>query len=73
MFLSSHYVGVNVRVRNGEAWKKVLGPVFIYLNSRINKTKPNTLWEDAKTQVILFFSTTIELDLLELTLVDLIR
>ncbi|XP_047973030.1 rhamnogalacturonate lyase B-like isoform X2 [Salvia hispanica] len=52
MFLSSHYVGVNVRVRNGEAWKKVLGPVFIYLNSRINKTKPNTLWEDAKTQMM---------------------
>ncbi|KAL1566775.1 rhamnogalacturonan endolyase [Salvia divinorum] len=53
MFLSSHYVGVRVRVRNGEAWKKVLGPVFIYLNSENNtNNKPNALWEDAKRQML---------------------
>ncbi|CAL9073995.1 unnamed protein product [Musa textilis] len=51
-FLSSHYVGDDIlpRVRNGEYWKKVFGPVFIYLNSAPTKSDPKLLWEDAKKQ-----------------------
>ncbi|KAI3846636.1 hypothetical protein MKW92_023811 [Papaver armeniacum] len=35
MFLSSHYMGQDMlpRFGNGEPWKKVHGPVFVYLNS----------------------------------------
>ncbi|XP_019100915.1 PREDICTED: uncharacterized protein LOC109132906 [Camelina sativa] len=32
-FISGHYLGTDMDVHYGEAWKKVLGPVFIYLNS----------------------------------------
>ncbi|KAH6808093.1 Rhamnogalacturonate lyase family protein [Perilla frutescens var. frutescens] len=53
MFFSAHYAGTEfgIRLRNGEQWKKVFGPVFIYLNS--NSTDNNArrrLWEDAKRQ-----------------------
>ncbi|KAL2521810.1 Rhamnogalacturonate lyase family protein [Forsythia ovata] len=45
IFFSGHYAGSNfgIRLRNGEPWKKVFGPVFIYLNSGF--------WEDAKKQM----------------------
>ncbi|CAI9758171.1 unnamed protein product [Fraxinus pennsylvanica] len=51
-FFSGHYAGPNfgIRLRNGEPWKKVFGPVFIYLNSG-SGNKPMTLWEDAKAQM----------------------
>ncbi|RWW45349.1 hypothetical protein BHE74_00048819 [Ensete ventricosum] len=51
-FLSSHYAGDDIlpRLRNGEYWKKVFGPVFIYLNSDSTKWDPKLLWEDAKKQ-----------------------
>ncbi|CAL9147719.1 unnamed protein product [Musa hybrid cultivar] len=51
-FVSSHYAGDDIlpRVRNGEYWKKVFGPVFIYLNSASTKSDPKLLWEDAKKQ-----------------------
>ncbi|RZR93858.1 hypothetical protein BHM03_00022420, partial [Ensete ventricosum] len=39
------------RPLNGEYWKKVFGPVFIYLNSASEKSAPMLLWEDAKKQV----------------------
>ncbi|CAI9758170.1 unnamed protein product [Fraxinus pennsylvanica] len=39
-----------IRLRNGDPWKKVFGPVFIYLNSG-SSNKPRTLWEDAKAQM----------------------
>ncbi|CAA2989385.1 Rhamnogalacturonate lyase [Olea europaea subsp. europaea] len=44
-FFSGHYAGSNfgIRLRNGEPWKKVFGPIFIYLNSRS--------WADAKKQM----------------------
>ncbi|TVU40623.1 hypothetical protein EJB05_14092, partial [Eragrostis curvula] len=42
VFLGSHYVGRN--------WKKVLGPVFIYLNSKQGPDNKTALWEDAKAQ-----------------------
>ncbi|CAL9073997.1 unnamed protein product, partial [Musa textilis] len=51
-FLSSHYAGDDIlpRIRNGEYWKKVFGPVFIYLNSASTKSDLKLLWEDAKKQ-----------------------
>ncbi|THU63925.1 hypothetical protein C4D60_Mb01t20990 [Musa balbisiana] len=53
-FVSSHYAGDDIvpRVRNGEYWKKVFGPVFIYLNSASTKSDPKLLWEDAKKQAL---------------------
>lgn len=53
-FISEHYIGTDMetRYRAGEAWKKVLGPVFIYLNSDSTGNNPRgSLWEDAKRQV----------------------
>ncbi|KAL6560863.1 hypothetical protein OROHE_006040 [Orobanche hederae] len=51
VFFSDHYAGPSfgVKIRNGEPWKKVFGPVFVYLNSDLG-SKPSTLWEDAKKQ-----------------------
>ncbi|KAG7539968.1 Rhamnogalacturonan lyase domain III [Arabidopsis thaliana x Arabidopsis arenosa] len=53
-FISGHYVGADMEAhyRPGEAWKKVLGPVFIYLNSDSTGNNPpqDLLWEDAKQQ-----------------------
>lgn len=53
MFLSGHYAGQDLvpKFRNGEPWKKVFGPVFIYLNSAPIGDDPFWLWEDAKIQV----------------------
>ncbi|KAK1271793.1 hypothetical protein QJS04_geneDACA007519 [Acorus gramineus] len=55
MFQSRHYSGDDLapKFRNGEYWKKVFGPVFLYLNS--NSTGGNDmklLWEDAKSQML---------------------
>ena len=54
MFLSGHYAGqdLNPKFKDGEPWKKVFGPVFIYLNSALRGQDPFWLWEDAKIQVI---------------------
>lgn len=59
MFFSGHYADrpAGVRLQNGEAWKKVLGPVFIYLNSGSGSGSRNAsrvLWQDANRQVISF-------------------
>lgn len=53
MFLSSHYAGEELgpKFEQGEPWKKVFGPVFIYLNSVMDGEDPLTLWDDAKMQV----------------------
>ncbi|PNT67317.1 hypothetical protein BRADI_3g24670v3, partial [Brachypodium distachyon] len=47
VFIGTHYVGDDIvaRVRDGEYWNKVMGPVFIYLN--MGPGGPLTLWEDA--------------------------
>jgi hypothetical protein len=37
--------------QDGEPWQKVLGPVFIYLNSAPPGMPLSALWEDAKRQV----------------------
>ncbi|KAK2996008.1 hypothetical protein RJ640_013898 [Escallonia rubra] len=55
MFVSTHYTGEELALmfRNGEPWKKVLGPVFVYLNSDNSaKENPNSLWEDAKERML---------------------
>lgn len=53
MFLSGHYAGQDLvpKFRGGEPWKKVFGPVYIYLNSGSIGDDPLWLWEDAKIQV----------------------
>ncbi|KAK4274200.1 hypothetical protein QN277_017463 [Acacia crassicarpa] len=54
VFLSAHYSGEDLvpKFKAGEAWKKVFGPVFIYLNSSDNEDNLfNQLWEDAKLQM----------------------
>ncbi|XP_059624760.1 probable rhamnogalacturonate lyase B isoform X4 [Cornus florida] len=54
MFFSAHYAGepLTLKLRNGEPWKKVYGPVFIYLNSVSNDERhQQNLWEDAKSQM----------------------
>ena len=55
MFLSAHYSGEDLvlKVSPDEPWKKVFGPVFFYLNSVSDGGDPLSLWEDAKTQVIM--------------------
>ncbi|XP_062116129.1 probable rhamnogalacturonate lyase B isoform X3 [Humulus lupulus] len=54
MFLSAHYAGQDLvpKFRGGEPWKKVFGPVFIYLNSARIGDDPFWLWEDAKIQMM---------------------
>ncbi|KAK2991226.1 hypothetical protein RJ640_001454 [Escallonia rubra] len=54
VFLSAHYAGDPLvpKFDMGEPWKKVFGPVFIYLNSVMNGDDPFTLWDDAKQQTL---------------------
>lgn len=53
IFFSNHYAGPSfgVFLRDGEHWKKVYGPVLIYLNSD-SGSEPTTLWQNAKNQVL---------------------
>nr|ABA96404.1 LG27/30-like gene, putative, expressed [Oryza sativa Japonica Group] len=52
MFLGTHYVGNDIvlKIEEGEYWKKVMGPVFIYLNSNPRRGDLHSLWVDAKLQ-----------------------
>ncbi|KAG0559235.1 hypothetical protein KC19_10G089400 [Ceratodon purpureus] len=52
MFHSAHYAGFELcpGFEEGEAWKKVFGPVFIYLNSAPTGTPYPTLWQNAQAQ-----------------------
>ncbi|TVU27112.1 hypothetical protein EJB05_29692 [Eragrostis curvula] len=52
MFLGTHYIGneIVLNLGDGEYWKKVLGPVFIYLNKSPNRGNLRALWDDAKVQ-----------------------
>ncbi|KAL6144278.1 hypothetical protein ACLB2K_054973 [Fragaria x ananassa] len=55
VFVSSHYAGnVSMNFQQGEAWKKVFGPVFIYLNSahQGSKNSISSLWSNAKQQML---------------------
>ncbi|KAI3869462.1 hypothetical protein MKX03_031718 [Papaver bracteatum] len=55
IFFSSHYTGEELlpKFQNGEPWKKVFGPVFVYVNSvpETEKDLYSALWEDAKAQL----------------------
>ncbi|KAK9097004.1 hypothetical protein Sjap_022501 [Stephania japonica] len=55
IFLSTHYAGEDLIPKLGdqEAWKKVFGPVFIYVNSAMTEEDPLSLWEDAKAQMMI--------------------
>ncbi|XP_022727817.1 probable rhamnogalacturonate lyase B isoform X1 [Durio zibethinus] len=55
MFLSAHYAGKYMvpRFEAGEPWKKVFGPVFIYLNSAASGDDQLLLWEDAKIKMMI--------------------
>ncbi|PON97079.1 Rhamnogalacturonate lyase [Trema orientale] len=54
VFLSCHYVGRSLMVKlgNGEQWKKVFGPIPIFLNSvpSNHHNSRSILWENAKQQ-----------------------
>ncbi|PWA45443.1 Carbohydrate-binding-like fold [Artemisia annua] len=54
VFVGAHYVGDDLvpKFGPGEPWKKVFGPVFIYLNSTMCGQDPHTLWDDAKRQMM---------------------
>ncbi|KAH9611925.1 hypothetical protein KSS87_014543 [Heliosperma pusillum] len=53
MFHSAHYAGADVTMKfqEGEPWKKVFGPYYVYLNSVSADTDIQTLWGDAKHQM----------------------
>ncbi|KAK1301050.1 hypothetical protein QJS10_CPB13g00285 [Acorus calamus] len=56
MFQSAHYSGEDLvpKFRDGEYWKKVFGPVFLYLNSdSMGGRDMQLLWEDAKAQMLM--------------------
>ncbi|KAL8162546.1 hypothetical protein V2J09_014035 [Rumex salicifolius] len=53
MFHSTHYAGTDVAMtfEQGEPWKKVFGPFFIYMNTApTHQDHYHLLWEDAKRQ-----------------------
>lgn len=55
MFFSTHYAGevLGLKFTTGEPWKKVFGPVFVYMNSLSpDEPDPLTLWTDAKEQML---------------------
>ncbi|XP_021853123.1 probable rhamnogalacturonate lyase B isoform X2 [Spinacia oleracea] len=54
MFHSAHYAGYDVTMsfQQGEPWKKVFGPYYVYLNSISQDTDFHQLWDDAKHQMI---------------------
>lgn len=54
MFVSNHYAGnVGMKFQESEAWKKVFGPVFVYLNSAPpgSNDSISILWNNAKQQM----------------------
>jgi len=55
MFTSTHYAGrkTNIQFDEGEAYTKVFGPIFVYLNSAPIKTELKSLWSDAVKQVLI--------------------
>ena len=57
MFLSAHYAGEDLilKLQPNEAWKKVFGPIFVYLNTASDDQDQAWLWKDAKDQVSLAY------------------
>ena len=54
MFVSTHYAGkeVTMAFQEGETYKKVFGPVFVYLNSASSADDSLPLWSGAVQQVL---------------------
>jgi len=54
MFVSPHYAGkdVTMEFQEGETYKKVFGPVFVYLNTASSENEKLSLWSDAVQQVL---------------------
>ncbi|XP_062144079.1 rhamnogalacturonate lyase B-like isoform X2 [Alnus glutinosa] len=55
MFVSTHYAGkdLGMSFEEGEPWKKVFGPIFVYLNSLSSPpNNPQRLWANAKEQIL---------------------
>ncbi|XP_028784020.1 uncharacterized protein LOC114740068 isoform X1 [Neltuma alba] len=53
-FVSPHYAGskdISMIFKEGETYKKVFGPTFLYLNTVANPRDSQTLWDDAKNQM----------------------
>ncbi|KAG9440115.1 hypothetical protein H6P81_020280 [Aristolochia fimbriata] len=52
-FHTNHYAGADLvpHIEKEEAWKKVYGPVFFYLNSDDSGHGREALWDDAKRQM----------------------
>ncbi|KAK3021722.1 hypothetical protein RJ639_046068, partial [Escallonia herrerae] len=52
MFHGTHYIGTDLltQFEQGETWRKVFGPFFVYLNSTPDVSKAHNLWIDAKKQ-----------------------
>ncbi|AET03356.2 probable rhamnogalacturonate lyase B isoform X1 [Medicago truncatula] len=52
MFVSPHYAGkdVTMEFEEGETYKKVFGPIFVYLNTASSENDNATLWSDAVQQ-----------------------
>ncbi|PWA36453.1 Carbohydrate-binding-like fold [Artemisia annua] len=59
VFVGAHYAGDDLipKFGQGEPWKKVFGPVFIYLNTVAGEEDPLTLWDDAKRQMMVEVSS----------------
>ncbi|XP_060185435.1 probable rhamnogalacturonate lyase B isoform X1 [Lycium barbarum] len=54
VFVSRHYAGEDLvlKFQQGEPWKNVIGPVFLYLNTNDSaKDNPSILWDDAKKRM----------------------
>ncbi|KAM3201384.1 putative rhamnogalacturonate lyase B [Capsicum annuum] len=54
VFVSTHYAGEDLAIKfqHEETWKKVIGPVFVYLNSDpLAMENPSILWNDAKKRM----------------------
>ncbi|XP_038690529.1 rhamnogalacturonate lyase-like [Tripterygium wilfordii] len=52
MFHGTHFIGDDIlaHFQDGETWRKVFGPFFVYLNSTPNVSNAYNLWIDAKKQ-----------------------
>ncbi|XP_073314087.1 uncharacterized protein [Primulina huaijiensis] len=52
MIHGSHYIGNDMiaHFEEGETWRKVFGPFFVYLNTTTDVSKAYNLWLDAKKQ-----------------------
>ncbi|KAJ8761828.1 hypothetical protein K2173_004677 [Erythroxylum novogranatense] len=55
MFHGTHYIGDDIvaQFQPGEEWRKVFGPIFVYLNSTPYVSEANKLWSDAKKRRLL--------------------